>query len=99
MGQVFVTFGRVDNQRTVPAYAPQATTHEIESTSSAAVTSGGANAGDYARVVNAGLGVVWVAFGQAPTAAVLTGFPVPAGGAIDIGPLAAGDKASVIDDS
>ena len=99
MAQVFVTFGRVDNQRGLPVYAPQATTAELTSSGTASATTPTASAGDYARVKNNGTGTVWIAIGAAPTAAVGTTFALGAGEALDIGPLSAGDKFSVIDDS
>jgi hypothetical protein len=99
MAQVFVTFGRVDNVRGLPVYAPQGADIELASSGVAGATTPTTAEGDYCRVHNNGTGTIWVAFGAAPTAAVNTSFAVGPGLARDFGPFAAGVKASVIDDS
>jgi hypothetical protein len=99
MAQVFVTFGRVDNVRGLPVYAPQGADIELTSSGTAGATTPTTAEGDYCRVKNNGTGTVWVAFGPAPTAAVGTSFALGAGDARDFGPFVAGIKASVIDDS
>ncbi len=99
MAQVFVTFGRVDNVRGLPVYAPQGADIEVTSSATAAATTPTTAEGDYCRVKNNGTGTIWVAFGTAPTAAVNTSFALGAGEYRDWGPFAAGIKASVIDDS
>jgi hypothetical protein len=99
MAQVFVTFGRVDQTRGLPAYAPQGADIEITSSGTAGATTLTTAAGDYCRIRNNGTGTIWVAFGTAPTAAVNTSFAIGPAEARDFGPFVAGIKASVIDDS
>jgi hypothetical protein len=99
MAQVFVTFGRVDNQRGMPVYAPEGVDIELTSSGSAGATTPTTALGDYCRVRNNGSGTIWVAFGTAPTAAVNTSFAVGPNETRDWGPFPAGYKVSVIDDS
>lgn len=100
MGQVIVTFAAVDNQRTLPAYAARgAKVEELATSGTHARSTVTADAGDYARIVNNSSGLVWVTFAATPTAAVGTTYAIPPNTAADFGPLLAGDKASVIDDS
>jgi hypothetical protein len=99
MAQVFVTFGRVDNTRGLPVYAPQGVDIELTSSGTAGATTPTTAEGDYCRVRNNGSGTIWIAFGAAPTAAVNTSFALGPLEARDWGPLPAGYKVSVIDDS
>jgi hypothetical protein len=100
MGQVLVTYGKVDNRRAVPVWAPYGASSEEKTTSgTAGSTTAVASLGDYVRISNNSSTLVWAAIGQSPTAAVGTTFAVLPNTSIDLGPLAAGDKVSVIDDS
>lgn len=100
MGQVLITFAKVDNRRGIPAYAPYGATTEEKTTSGTAGSTTATSAeGDFARITNNSTTLVWAATGTAPTAAVGTTFAIAPNSTLDLGPLPAGHKVSVIDDS
>lgn len=95
MATVNIRFGAVMGAG-APVYALPRSSASITSSGTSQATTIAAAGGDYAAIVSAG-GPVWVAIGQAPTAAAGTTFLVPDGGALDVGPLKDGDKVAVID--
>lgn len=99
MAQCAVTYTRVDASRNLPVYSRAGKTEELSTSGTAATTTATADAGDYCRITNTGSGVMWASCATTATVAGATTYIVPAGGTVDIGPLLAGDKASVIDDS
>lgn len=103
MAQVIVTFAQANVFGAANAYSPAgAKTQELASSGTAAnTTTALAAANDYARVSNNGTGVIWAAVGPGSVATVagVACFSIGAGQTLDLGPCAAGDRASVIDDS
>lgn len=100
MGQCLVTFAGVDNTRGHSVYSPYGVkSQEVITSGTAAASTITADAGDYARIVNNSDTLIWATVGSAPTAAVGTTYAIGARTSIDLGPLAAGSKVSVIDDS
>lgn len=106
MAQVLVTFSKAMGQGStggrypMPILAPTSVlSEEMTSSGTAADSTIASREGDVCRIVNNGAGLIWVTFAADPTAAVATGYAVPAGGTLEVGPFPAGLKAGVIDDS
>lgn len=101
MGQVIVTFGRLNmGAPGGPAQIIEpngARSEEVTTSGTAASTTATAGSGEYALISNNSGGLVWVKFNG--TAAVNAGCPVLPAGVMAFGPLAAGAVASVVDDS
>jgi hypothetical protein len=71
----------------------------MSSSGTSSATSITSTEGDVCRIVNNGTGLIWVTFAAAPTAAVATGYAIPAGGTLEVGPMPSTWKVGVIDDS
>lgn len=102
MAQVVVTFAQANVFGRAPAYSPYGVkTEELASSGTHAPTTALAAEGDFCRVSNNGAGYLWAIVGSAATATVAGSgcFVVGPGQSIDLGPCAAGHRASVIDDS
>lgn len=100
--QVLITFGKY----TAPGRYGAAQVHEtggqaeeIISSGTSQATTMTANQGDVCTIVNTASGLLWVAFGESPTAAVGTLHPVPGNSTRTFGPVGAGHKVAIIDDS
>lgn len=103
MGQVIVEFGKA----TAPSrfggaaqvYNPGGQSEEVTSSGTSAQTTMTANKDDIAIVTNNGGTMIWVKFGENPTAAVEDMHAVAANQRRDFGPMGENFKAAVIDDS
>lgn len=104
MPQVIVEFGRSmapqpGRSTDAPVYDPFPQVEEVTSSGTSQATTIAAKAHDVAAIMNAGTTPVWAAFGTSPTAAVGSGVFIPANTVRDFGPIGAGMKAAIIDDS
>lgn len=106
MAQVLVTFSKAMGQgsegarHAIPVLSAQnITSAELTSSGTSSATSVTSSEGDVCRIVNNGTTLVWVTFGAAPTAAVATGYAIPGGATLEVGPFPSGWKVGVIDDS
>ena len=79
-----------------PVYSAKPRWTEDLDAATVATTTQTAQAGDYLRIVASG-GAIRVAISANPTASATSGDIVLDGQAVDFGPLAQGDKVSVID--
>lgn len=104
MAQVIVQFGRGGAPSeaggiTQVLSATRVRTEEVATTTTSQQTTITANADDVAVVTNLGDNLVWVAFGENPTAAPESLHPVPPRETRDFGMLGQGMKAALVDDT
>ena len=100
MAQVIIEMGKAmtpGRHGAAPTYDPNPQAEELASSGTSAASTITAMAADVCTVYAAG--DVWVAFGASPVAAVEQSCFVASGHRRDFGPMGAGFKAAVIDDS
>lgn len=101
MAQVIVQFGKWAKPgfSGPQCYEGGGQTEELTSSGTSAASTIAAKEGDVCVVTNPGAGLIWVTFAATPVAAVETTHPVLGASTRVFGPIGAGQKVAVIDDS
>jgi hypothetical protein len=96
----FAKMGEYRGQAAMPFFLADVTSEEIATSGTSQATTAAAAEGDFVSILNTHSSQnVWIQIGQSPTAAVEQDIALLSGERRYFGPLAAGDKVAVINDS